>query len=78
MSFADPEDGTPMRRDRDGSWIRDEPVGHRCARGWLGSDPEGRPIPCLTCKPHLARRSALPPDVELETVAPPTAGRSIG
>lgn len=27
----------------------------RCRRGWLGNDEEGRPIPCLSCKPHLAR-----------------------
>lgn len=27
----------------------------RCRRGWLGTDPEGRPIPCLECKPHLAQ-----------------------
>lgn len=27
-----------------------------CIRGWLGEDDEGRRIPCLDCKPHLARR----------------------
>jgi hypothetical protein len=27
----------------------------RCRRGWLGHDDDGRPIPCLTCKPHLTR-----------------------
>lgn len=26
----------------------------RCVGGWLGDDPEGRPIPCLQCRPHLA------------------------
>ncbi|WP_228002170.1 hypothetical protein [Nocardia australiensis] len=26
----------------------------RCRRGFLGEDTEGRPIPCLACKPHLA------------------------
>lgn len=25
----------------------------RCRRGWLGQDLEGRPIPCLHCRPHL-------------------------
>lgn len=24
-----------------------------CAGGWLGEDQHGRPIPCLTCRPHL-------------------------
>lgn len=23
--------------------------------GWLGEDSEGRPIPCLQCRPHLQR-----------------------
>jgi hypothetical protein len=27
--------------------------------GWLGEDREGRPIPCLRCKPDLARRSVI-------------------
>lgn len=26
----------------------------RCRKGWIGHDDEGRPIPCLACKPHLA------------------------
>lgn len=24
-----------------------------CRDGWLGEDHAGRPIPCLTCRPHL-------------------------
>ncbi|WP_175428051.1 hypothetical protein [Rhodococcus pyridinivorans] len=28
----------------------------RCRRGWLGEDPDGHPIPCLTCRPHLRRQ----------------------
>lgn len=24
-----------------------------CRNGWLGTDSEGRMIPCLMCKPHL-------------------------
>jgi hypothetical protein len=27
----------------------------RCRKGWIGTDDEGRPIPCLACKPHLAK-----------------------
>lgn len=38
----------------DGTWTLDDPD-HRCARGWVGEDDDGRPIPCLTCKPHLTR-----------------------
>lgn len=26
----------------------------RCRSGWLGEDVDGRPVPCLTCRPHLA------------------------
>lgn len=25
-----------------------------CRGGWLGEDPEGRPVACPTCRPHLA------------------------
>ena len=28
----------------------------RCRDGWLGEDGDGRLIPCLTCRPHLAGR----------------------
>lgn len=24
-----------------------------CHGGWLGEDQDGRPIPCLLCRPHL-------------------------
>lgn len=27
---------------------------------WLGEDDEGRPIPCLRCKTHLATGSHIP------------------
>lgn len=30
------------------------PHDSRCRRGWLGEDPDGRPRPCLTCRPWLA------------------------
>lgn len=26
---------------------------HKCVGGWLREDAEGRPVPCLRCKPHL-------------------------
>lgn len=26
---------------------------HHCSAGWLGEDDDGRPIPCLICRPHL-------------------------
>lgn len=26
-----------------------------CRDGWLGEDHQGRPIPCLKCRPHLNR-----------------------
>ena len=32
----------------------------RCEAGWLGDDELGRPIPCLQCRPHLARREQRP------------------
>lgn len=33
---------------------RDPRCGNGCPKGWIGYDDEGRPIPCLACKPHLA------------------------
>lgn len=27
----------------------------RCRSGWLGEDIDGRPIPCLRCRPHLRK-----------------------
>lgn len=32
---------------------------HACSDGWLGEDDAGRPIPCLTCKPHLRPKSHI-------------------
>lgn len=49
------------RLDRYGDPVDDETEDNtaahdpRCRRGWLGDDHAGRPIPCLTCRPHLAR-----------------------
>lgn len=47
-----------MIRDRDGSEVEPDEAtpAHYCQAGWTGTDPEGRPIPCLLCKPHLAKR----------------------
>lgn len=44
--------------DRDGGDPADTPPLIRphhpdCRRGWLGTDTDGHPIPCLQCKPHL-------------------------
>lgn len=63
---SDPE--VPLRRDRDGELVpdrRDAPREHRCRRGWLEPRPDGTPVPCLTCKPHLVpRRLSTLPDLE--------------
>lgn len=32
---------------------------HECFDGWLGEDDEGRPRPCLTCRPGLARHGRI-------------------
>jgi hypothetical protein len=52
-----------IRRDRFGESLDDEqPTDadrHYCRAGWTGEDEHGRPIPCLICKPHLPRFSAL-------------------
>lgn len=48
-----------MRHDRYGEPIEDDdppPVRpHRCRRGWIDRNAD-HPVPCLVCKPHLARR----------------------
>lgn len=41
---TDDEPDSPQPSDHDA----------RCRDGWLGEDTAGRPIPCLTCRPHLA------------------------
>lgn len=33
---------------------------HDCDDGWLGEDDVGRIVPCLLCRPHLARREHRP------------------
>ena len=30
-----------------------------CHNGWIGEDPEGRPIACPTCKPRFGNRQPL-------------------
>lgn len=41
----------------------------RCQGGWLGTDHLGRPIPCLSCKPHLAGPTALVYDCDPAAMA---------
>jgi hypothetical protein len=31
----------------------------RCRRGWLGEDNDGRPVPCLQCRPWLVAGPCL-------------------
>lgn len=55
------DDAVPMRRWPDGDLYparMDEPgtPPHLCRRGWLAPAPDGTPVPCLVCKPHLIRR----------------------
>jgi hypothetical protein len=57
-----------VRHDRTGELVEDEPepARHNCRRGWLPpawNDPDERPRPCPTCKPHLARRTLRLQDV---------------
>jgi hypothetical protein len=48
-----------MHRDRTGELI-DEPTAPapwhdpRCHDGWLPETTDRRPVPCLTCRPHIA------------------------
>lgn len=53
------------RHDRTGELIEDDELDQvalhrdhdpRCSDGWLGEDDDGRLVPCLTCRPHLAGR----------------------
>jgi hypothetical protein len=55
------------RHDRTGEPIEHEDTSttnvpshdRRCRNGWLGLDDEQRPIPCLHCKPHLAKTADI-------------------
>lgn len=53
-----------MALDRTG----DEVPQHSCRKGWAGTDDEGRPIPCLVCKPHL-RKTAESNDISERPVS---------
>ncbi|MBJ8340004.1 hypothetical protein JGU71_13995 [Antrihabitans sp. YC3-6] len=48
--------------DRYGEPINDDPPtahdAERCS-GWRGEDFDGRPIPCLLCRPHLAHTAKV-------------------
>ncbi|REE74384.1 hypothetical protein C8E05_3819 [Rhodococcus wratislaviensis] len=53
-----------MKHDRTGERVDDAPapkVPHHpdCRSGWLGEDLDGRPVPCLQCRPHLARTADI-------------------
>lgn len=43
------EDGLPLEES-------EETHDPRCFDGWLGEDRQGRPVPCLDCRPHLRSR----------------------
>lgn len=48
-----------LMRTADGDLVLDPdpaPPTHRCREGWTGEDEQGRPIPCLACRPHLMPR----------------------
>ncbi|MBX9147751.1 hypothetical protein [Rhodococcus qingshengii] len=36
-----------------------EPLPHECDNGWLGEDEQGRPRPCLRCRPNLANPTTV-------------------
>lgn len=48
-----------MTLDRTGERLDESPAplnpphSPDCRSGWLGNDIDGRPVPCLICKPHL-------------------------
>jgi hypothetical protein len=52
------------RRDRYGELVDDEPLEEatssahdpRCRDGWLSDTDDGRAVPCLICRSHLAHR----------------------
>jgi hypothetical protein len=47
-----------MTHDRFGEQLdnsTEQPHDPRCRRGWLGEDIDGRPVPCIICRPHLFR-----------------------
>lgn len=48
-----------MSPDRYGGETKPPCTDPRCGNGcppkWIGHDEQGRPIPCLQCKPHLAK-----------------------
>lgn len=48
----------PVSPDRYGERDGLDDAAHRAhCTGWRGEDAEGRPRPCLRCKPHLATRA---------------------
>lgn len=48
-----------MKRDRDGEVLEEDELPlprHNCRNGWKGEGDDGRPVPCLECRPHLVDR----------------------
>lgn len=55
MSYIDPPiDSADARERREAPDPTD--THPPCVDGWLGEDDQGRPRPCLTCRPHLKAR----------------------
>lgn len=58
MTFRIPVDSAEAAELRErGDDDPGQPVLHdpRCRDGWLGDDEHDHPIPCLECRPHIAR-----------------------
>lgn len=52
---VDSSDAAETRADLDErEQLEQRPHDERCRGGWLGEDHAGRPIPCTTCRPHVA------------------------
>lgn len=47
----------------------------RCIGGWLGEDPDGRPIACPRCRPHLLHTPCHLCGVRYEACALQSASR---
>lgn len=48
-----------MTHDRTGEQLDDDAHDPRCKSGWLGDDLDGRPVPCLVCRPHLFQTAKI-------------------
>ena len=65
MTYRIPVDSTDARelRELEAEHEREQAVAAlhdpRCRNGWLGETPQGHPIPCTHCRPHLKARTCL-------------------